>query len=138
LEHCRTLATKIVALQAAPQKASLAGQSLTALTAIIEQAAVKATINASDIVRIDPQALRRAGDTPYKEQATEVELRSVTLKQLAGFVTNIRDNDSNLQIQTIRLRVPHDATDGAEEKWLAEAILTQRIYAPKSTTPRSR
>jgi hypothetical protein len=68
------------------------------------------------------------------EQATEVELLAVTLRQLVDFLFVVASHDDQLEIGTLRMRVPHETNDSAgPETWLADVVLTQRIYAP--TTP---
>jgi hypothetical protein len=87
-------------------------------------------------VRVDPAAIRRVGDTDYREQSTEIELSAATLDQVRQLADGLAAHDSNLEVRTVRLRTPHDdASNETAEKWLAELILTQRIYAPKNAGP---
>jgi hypothetical protein len=97
----------------------------------VEQAAADAQLARDRVLRIDPQAAKRAGKTDYLEQTTEVELLAVPLRQIVEFLYNVSRTDQQLQINTLRLRLPHEASGAnSQELWLAGIILTQRIYAP--------
>jgi hypothetical protein len=135
LTVCRDMSTAIERLKQQSQRARLASQSLSDLAQAVEAAATAANLSRDNIVRIDPQALRQIGETDYKEQPTEVELQSVGVAQLKQFLDAVAHSDSNFEVRTLRLRPPHDdeASQDKPETWLAEVVLTQRIYAPKST-----
>jgi hypothetical protein len=76
------------------------------------------------------------GDTDYQEQATLAELLSITLPQFKTMVEGLASRDANLEVRTVRLRSPREASDvKTEETWIAEMVLTQRIYAPKTARP---
>jgi hypothetical protein len=132
---CQQLAVEISEARQAPQHAQLETRSLDDLGSSIEKAATKAQLERDRVLRIDPQPGKRLGKTDYLEQATEVELVNVTLQQLVEFLFNVAESGEQLQVHTIRLRTPHSPdASGGDELWLADAVLTQRVYAP--TTPR--
>jgi hypothetical protein len=80
--------------------------------------------------------VRRIGDSDYQEQATAVELLSATVPQLKKLVEGIATRDSKLEVRTVRLRSPHDvAGEELADQWIVDMVLTQRIYAPKSSRP---
>lgn len=136
LAVCQELARQIAAAQNAPQRASIATWSQDDLGTAIETAATDAQLSRDRVLRIDPQAPRRLGKSDYLEQATEVEFSAVTLRQLVEFLFAVQGRDDQLEIGTLRLRVPHGKADAeCPETWLADVVLTQRIYAP--TTPPS-
>jgi len=134
LRSCEQLAEEIGNAQRSPQRASLQTWSQDDLGTAVESAAADAQLARDRVLRIDPQAPKRIGKTDYLEQATEVELLAVTLRQLVDFLFVVASNDDQLEIDTLRMRVPHETNDSAgPETWLADVVLTQRIYAP--TTP---
>jgi hypothetical protein len=135
LVECQRLATQIAAAQQAPQRASLETWSQDDLGTAVETAASESQLPRDRVLRIDPQSPRRLGKSDYLEQATEVEFSAVTLRQLVDFLFVVQSRDDQLEIGTLRLRVPHGVRgEQSPETWLADVILTQRIYDP--TTPR--
>jgi hypothetical protein len=65
-----------------------------------------------------------------------VEFHAASVAQLKLLIEFVAARDSNLDVDTLRLKSPHDATGGgADERWGVEMVLTQRIYAPKSSGP---
>jgi hypothetical protein len=134
LKDCEQLAQQIQNAQQAPQRASLDTWSQDDLGSAVENAASEAQLRRDRILRIDPQSPKRLGKTDYLEQATEVELSAVTLRQLVDFLFAVQARDDQLGIGTLRLRMPHgNSGEQSPETWLADVVLTQRIYAP--TTP---
>lgn len=134
LHSCEQLAAKIRQAQESPQRANLTTWSQDDLGTAVEQAATDARLARDRVLRIDPQAPKRVGKTDYLEQATEVEFSAVTLRQLVEFLFAVGGRDDQLEIGTLRLRMPHETGDMTRpETWLADVVLTQRIYAP--TTP---
>ena len=129
LRECQQLATEIRRSQAAPQRALLETTSQEDLGGLVEKAASEASIGRDRLLRIDPQPAKRLGKSDYLEQATEVEILGVNLPQLVDFSFRFTDKDQ-LEVGTLRLRTPHQVQQTAEELWLAEIVLTQRIYAP--------
>lgn len=130
-ERCQYIAVQLEQLRTAPPKATLASRSADDLGSVVEKAAADAQLARDRVLRIDPQPAKRLGKTDYLEQATEVELRAVSLRQLVTFLYNLSDADRELAIGNLRLQVPHAAENsGGEELWLADIVLTQRIYAP--------
>jgi hypothetical protein len=133
LNNCKKLAAEITQTRLAPVRARLATWSQDDLGTVVEKAAADAQLERDRILRIDPQPEKRLGKTDYLEQATEVELLRVTLRQLVDFIYNVTSSDDQLEVTTLRLRTPHEATgEATPEQWLADVVLTQRIYAPAS------
>lgn len=134
LHACRQLAAAIQTAKQTPHRARLETRSLDDLGMAIESAAASAQLARERVLCIDPQAPKRLGKTDYMEQATEVELTEVTLPQVVNFIYEVGGRDEQLRTDTLRLRMPHVSTESTtDELWLADVILTQRIYAP--TTP---
>lgn len=136
LRICHQLSTEVQQLSQRAQHTSLVSRSLADLANLVESAAKDAGLASDSIVRIDPQAVRRIGDTDYQELATAVELLAATLPQLKAVVAGITARDSNLEVRTIRLKSPHDVpSEESAETWSVDMLLTQRIYAPKTSRP---
>lgn len=137
LAECQELAGEIAKLRTRPSQITLQAQSGTELARQIEAAAQGAQIPSNSLVRIDPQTARRVGDSPYKEQATNLELRGVTLKQLTQFLQKLSDNEG-LRARSLQLIGPRQETAAPTdaETWLVEVTLTSMIFAPKNTSPR--
>ena len=131
LQRCEELAAQIAGARQAPRRAQLATRSADDLGSIIEKSTAEAQLARDRILRIDPQPARRLGKTDYLEQATEVELVGVSLRQMVEFLYNLGRTDEELNVSTLRLRTPHGTMEGAgAELWLADVVLAQRIYAP--------
>jgi hypothetical protein len=131
LRACEKLAEEIRSVQLLPQAAKADEWSQDDLGAAVEAAATDAGLGRDRILRIDPQSPRRVGKSDYVEQATEVELSNVTLRQLVEFAFGISNRDDQLENGVLRLRVPHGSSEKVEEElWLADLVLTQRIYLP--------
>lgn len=129
--NCERLTAEIRSLKLSPQTAKTENWSQDDLSSAIEASAAGAQLDRDRILRIDPQAPRRLAKTDYVEQATEVELSDVSMRQLVDFLFGISDRDDQLENATLRLRVPHSTEDGnTAELWSTDLILTQRIYSP--------
>lgn len=134
VESCERLAAEIDGIRQAPQRARLTTRSADDLGTAVEKAATNAHLARDRVLRIDPQSARRLGKTDYLEQATEVELLAVNMRQIVDLVHNLVSGDGELAINTLRLRMPHDTDQQAgPELWLADIVLTQRIYAPTTS-----
>jgi len=133
VQPCRELATRIKQLQAGPQRADLQSRSETELSRKIESAAEAVGLPRNYIVRIDPGEPRRVAESDYKDQSTEVEIRTVTLKQLVAFVDSIT-SDTGIQVNFVWLTSPAPQTSAVHsaEKWNVQLTLTNLIFAPKS------
>lgn len=132
LESCRALATKISELRQSPSHARASTRSTDDLASVIEKAAADAQLARDRVVRIDPQPPKRVAKSDYLDQTTEVELLNINLRQLVSFLFNLAASDSGLNVSTLRLQVPHSDNADSAETWLADIVLTQRIYAPTS------
>jgi hypothetical protein len=131
LRHCEIIAEKIADARQTPQRVRLQSWSQDDLGTAVEKAATAAQLARDRLLRIDPQPAKRIGKTDYLDQATEVELAGVTLRQLVDFIYEITHSDDQLDAATLRLRAPHDLTNNpGQELWLADVVLTQRIFAP--------
>ena len=129
--NCECLAAEIEKSRHAPQRARLTTKTADDLGALVEKAAADSQIARDRVLRIDPQPAKRIGKTDYLEQSTELELLAVDLRQLTDLLYKLASSDGELTIGTVRLRTPHEPEQSTgKELWLADIILTQRIYAP--------
>jgi len=135
LTQCKDVATKIVEVRQRPTKAALEETTTTSLATLIDEAATSSRIAKSNIIRIEPQPTRRVGETDYKEQATYVELRGVSLQQLVSFMHTLLADQSELDVTSLRITAPRYESDtpaATVETWLAEVTLTYLIYSPQT------
>lgn len=137
LQRCEDLAQRIRTLE---NKSRLAGAQeipMDELARPIEQAARSARIDtAQSLVRVVPESPRRIGDSSYKEAATQVQLRQITLGQLVAFLHSASSNGTGLETTSIRLSAPRDQENG--EHWTVETTLSYLIYSPKSSASSER
>lgn len=136
LAECRQLATEIRALDDGPAKAELAQRPVEELTQLVETWAKQVGIEADNLLRVEPHAPRRVGDTDYLEQGAKVELRDVSLLQLAQFADCVASAEDQLRVTDLRLTAPRQESieHSGEETWQAELVLASLVYAPRSAT----
>jgi hypothetical protein len=133
LQVCHGLIERLEILRARPQQAALSAEPTTNLTKRIEQAAATAKLATNAIIRIDPQTASRLDDSSYQTQPTRVELRDITLPQLAKFLNALVSLDAGLEVSALQLTAPRHETDGnsESEQWSAEVVLTYLVFSPK-------
>jgi hypothetical protein len=134
LEACRRLSGQIASLREQPSLAALEARPPTELARRIEEAASSAQVSTDSILRIDPQAARRVGETAYKEQPTALELRPVNLKQLITLLLALTEGEDGLEVSALRITPPRrEPFTGTDEVWHAEVTLTKLIFSPKTS-----
>jgi hypothetical protein len=128
---------KIDSLRQAPVKVEVSARTGDALAKLVESAAQEAGLPTDRIVHVAPAEPRRLGDSPYLEQITAVELRAVTLRQLAEFSLSVGKKDPQIAIPNLALRMPPgDANpNSGRELWNVQLTLTAHVFAPKITAP---
>jgi len=132
-KECGLLAAEILEMKGQPVRASMQVVSSSDLFRRVENAAKSASMPIENLVLINPQPVRRIGDTDYKQQQTEMILRHVTLEQMVRFLHALTAfEDSSLSVESIRLLAPRHDAGSDKETWHAEVTLTQLIYFPKS------
>jgi hypothetical protein len=132
LNACLRVASQIKSLRKKPLRAGAEARSATELARLIETSAQKASLPMTSVVQIDPQPARRVGNTAYKEQATRLELRDVTLKQLVVLLHSLADEELGTELAELRLNAPREEASASnhEENWSAEMTLTHLIFTP--------
>lgn len=146
LAQCDQLGLRITALRRRPSLAGSRELQITELAQRLEEAAKSCSIPADGISRISPDAPHRVGDSPYREVATEISLRQVTLRQAISFLHALCSAESGLRARDLRLEVPPDAQAlGGPERgtvlqntWTLEATLSYLIYAPSGDATHAR
>jgi hypothetical protein len=130
---CQKLSNDILELQKKPAIAGTREQATEELAARIESAAKQSGIGADSLASIAPEPAVRVGDSDYLEKATSVQLREVTLNQLAGLFGEISSEGSGLQIKSLRLTAPPQdlsTEHKSSELWSAEFSIAYLIYSP--------
>ncbi|MCA9077768.1 MAG: hypothetical protein KDA93_22265 [Planctomycetaceae bacterium] len=135
-----TLARKIEELRDAPAKYEETLRTNEALAELVENSARLTKLPTDRIVQIAPSEPRRVGDSPYKEQLTELELREITLQQLVELTLAILQADPGVSVSTLSLRVPPGNREAAadeqtDEFWNVQLHLTSQFYAPILAAP---
>jgi hypothetical protein len=147
LAACRQLADHVTALSRQPLLAGTREWAPTELTRRIERAARDARMDPSCLVRISPEDARKVGggDGSYREQPTQLQLRQVSVPQLATFlhVLTATGGDESaggggggLRVSALRLSAPRgrEGETAAGDLWSVEATLTYLIYDPSGPT----
>lgn len=143
LADCRALAARIESLRRLPAVAGTAELGASDLSRQIEQAARVAEFPEDSVERIEPEPARRVGETNYREVATQVRLRHVTLRQVFTFLHALCStadtpsmaanaagrSASGLRLRNIRLSAPRG--EETADRWTVESTLTYMVYSPR-------
>jgi hypothetical protein len=144
LADCRALASRIESLRRLPTVAGATELGAADLSRQIEQAARVADFPEGSVERIEPEPARRVGETNYREVATQVRLRHVTLRQVFTFLHalcaaadtsatpsshGIDRSASGLRLRNIRLSAPRG--EETADRWTVESTLTYMVYSPR-------
>jgi len=134
LAVCEELGGRIEIIRDAPVKVDETARTGDALAKLIESAAQQAGVDADRIVHVAPAEPRRLGDSPYLEQATAIELREVTLRQLIEMTLAIGRLAPRLKVGSASLRTPpgEPIQGDTRELWNVQLVLTAHIYSPKT------
>ncbi len=134
VNECRRLVESITAMRHQPILAGIQRRSSEELSERIDRFGKQANFASNSIQSIDPLTPIRVGETAYKEQTTQIELRDVTLPQLAHFLRLLTEEDLELRLSSLRLSAPQigASTSIESETWRAELTLTYLIFSPKS------
>jgi hypothetical protein len=136
---CQKLSQEILELQRKPAIAGTREQATEELAARVELAARQSGISGDNLASIAPDAAVRVGDSDYLEKATSVQLRAVTLNQLAGLFGEI-STEGSLRVKSLRLTAPPQDSSvghGPTELWSAEFSIAYLIYSPLPKTSSS-
>jgi hypothetical protein len=129
--RCRSLSNQIVALKTKPTIAGTREQAQEELTARIEAAAKIFGITGDNLASITPEPAQRLADSVYLEKPTTIQLRQVTLAQVAGLLCRLATDGTGLRIKSLRLSAPPQS--GNTDVWSAETTITYLIYSPQPT-----
>jgi len=133
VDECRKLVAEIATLQQLPQFAALEADSSTVIGQRIEHANKTAQLPAESLIRIQPQAPFRLGNSEYRLWPTRLELKQVTLEQVTTFAHSLVDEERGLTVRDLRLwTTSSESIAGIGETWSAEITLTQVTFSPTS------
>jgi len=131
LADCLRWEGEITRLRTQPATATDRTLQKTELAAPIEKAAHEAGIPSGRLMLINPEQAQRLDETDYKKIPWRVDLKNVTLKQVAQMVHAITTGPAGLDLESIRLTAPsRDATEGT---WSAELVFVYLVYEPYET-----
>jgi hypothetical protein len=127
--YCQQLATRIRGLREAPAVAQSQAIAASELVRRIERAMASAELAPDRLGSVLPEAPKRVEDSPYVERPTNLQIRSVSLRQLVSFLHAVT-SDSGLRITSIRLAEPREET--AVDAWNADVTVSYWVYSPKA------
>lgn len=138
LSECRTLAGRIEASRGGSTVAEESRRTEDELAREIDAWRRSVGIKQADLLRIEPLAPRRVDNTSYIEQGARVQIRRLTLPQLASFADHVENRSGQLNAKLLlgdlRLTAPRVAeAAGGDESWQGEFALTYFVYSPKSS-----
>lgn len=136
LAACQHAAGQIERLRQQKQRALLKSKPTDELNRKVDDWARQAQIDPQRLVRIEPQAPRRVGDSQYLEQVTELEVVGATLPMLIRLAQLAEQAEEGIKLTSLRISPPRSSSESTDESetWNAELALTYLIYSPKSTT----
>ena len=141
------LAATLRRLEAASTPSAAAAASPDEISNRVQAAQTAAGIDEVALREVQNPEPTRVGRTDFVQRATRIELREVTLPQVAAFAIALEDDAAGLVARRLRLTTPRSqsATGGvrrstptppdgqavdADERWNAELTLTQTIRSP--------
>ena len=132
LDRCRELADAMVRLRSMPRVASQPSvpESVEDFASRVEKAARRAGIPREAILRVDPQPLRRIGETSYQERVVFLELHAVTVRQVITLLATLLGESNLFHVRNLRLTAPGGPDNTLPERWHAEITLTNLVFAP--------
>jgi len=128
---CEELSTRIIALKKRPAIAGTRQQAIDELAGWVESSAKNLGIVGDNLESISPEAPVRVADSAYLEQATTVQFRQVSLKQLIRLLNKLANDGSGLRIKSLRLTTPPSAKDA--DVWSVELTISYLFYSPLPT-----
>jgi len=103
----------------------------------LSAAAVAAGIS-GELASIEPGQPARVKDTDYTETPVFLRFGAVTLRELAGFLSDLSAGDAAVRTKTIELSVPAPDAAGHRpgELWTSDVALGYLTYAPRGREAR--
>ncbi|MDB4614417.1 hypothetical protein OAH18_01880 [bacterium] len=129
VEDCQNLVGQIEKLKTAPKLAALEADSSTWLGERIEAVRDAVGIPQSKVVRIEPQPSVRLGRSQYRVTPTRIELKDVTLREIARLAGSLADEANGLTVRDLEFS-RGNRPDLPDEQWDAEFTLTQLVFSP--------
>lgn len=135
--QCERLVLDIQTLQNRPGVAALVVDSARKITSRAEEALLRAGVDSTSLIRIEPQSAVRLRDSDYRVRTTRLQLADMTLEQLLKFThamtdaslgTSVRDLD--LTAANRRANSDYKSKQELADYWNAQLVLTQLIFSP--------
>ena len=120
-------------LKRAPKVAALQLESPAEIANRIASARQAAGLPQSALMKEQPLDPVRIDRSDFELRATSIDLAASTLPKIMAFCDALRDDETGTVVRDITLLEPQTvAGGGSEEKWVAQLVLTQMIFSPKS------
>jgi hypothetical protein len=132
---CEQVANRIAALRSKPVIAGSVSLPADNLSRRIEAAVRGAGVAGDDLASIEPDPASRIGDSSYLEKPTTIQLRNVSLTQVAQLLCALAGDAGGLRVKSLRLTTPPQ--EQSENLWSCEFTLSYLIYSPLAA-PRQR
>jgi hypothetical protein len=135
LADCRAMIDHIESLRRRPAVAGAREIAAADLSRRIAEAAAAAQIDERAIERIEPEPARRVEGTDYREVATQVRLRNLSLRQVFAFFHALGSRPAQsaaaaLALRDLRLTAPRG--DETADRWTVESTVTYTVYSPRT------
>lgn len=132
---CELLAQRIGTLRESPTQVQETLKTNESVAQLVESVAGSAGLSADRIVHVAPTAPRRLADSSYTEQATEIELREVSLQQLIQLAIAIPRTAPGMHVPRLVMRTPppgnsSNESEPAGELWNVQMTLTSITHQP--------
>ena len=124
---------EIERLKQAPKVAALQLESPAEIANRISAARQVAGLPQAALMKEEPLDPVRIDRSDFELRATNIDLSASTLPSIMTFCDALRDVETGTVVRDITLTEPQNMVSGAkEEKWVAQLVLTQMIFSPKS------
>ncbi len=125
--------SEIDRLQKTPKVAALHLESPAEISSRISAARQAAGLPQSSLLKEQPSDPVRLDRSDFELRATAIDLSAATLPQIIAFCDALRDEETGTIVRDITLNEPRNGgVGGKQEKWVAQLVLTQMIFSPKS------
>lgn len=127
-QACRELGQQVAVLRRQPRRFEEQVLESHKLVAVIEQSAVSAGMNLTQIVAVRPEPARRVRDTPYVESFTRLRITNVSMEQMVRLIWQLQQAMPGLVVSQSRIW----AGGGGNRRWEAELTVVGLAYVPET------
>ncbi len=133
LAEIAAMVSEMDRLKRAPKVAALKLESPAEISNRISAARQAAGLPQSALMKELPLDAVRIDRSDFELRATDIDLSASTLREIIAFCDALQDDETGTVVRDITLSEPQNrAGGGNEEKWVAQLVLTQMIFSPKS------